>query len=535
MKITYRFLSCRLSNFAERLVLLTLLLILVNVPAVAGPGDRFERMVMPGDLSTAHAKYEKDCDKCHKSFEKGAQNELCMDCHKEVKVDVQDKIGMHGKLRDVEKRKCSVCHPDHKGRDAMIAPFDRDTFDHKMSDFPLQGTHNRLSCNVCHKVGEKYRKASGKCFACHEEDDPHGQRLGKVCHDCHIETVWGEAYYDHEKTDFPLRATHRHVACADCHPNERYKDTPQDCMTCHRLDDKHQGDNGKKCQDCHNEALWLEIKFDHDKDTKYPLTGRHVSVDCQACHKGDVYKKINNDCVTCHKKEDAHQGLFGDKCHDCHVTRSWTRTVFNHTKDTKYELSGAHKKITCVSCHRGDVYADLKTDCISCHKKDDVHEGQEGTKCDQCHKTEGWNGQVFFDHDLTKFPLLDSHAIVPCEDCHMTPAYQAAEVNCRSCHMKDDAKIHKKRLGLNCELCHNANDWKKWVFNHDKQTKYPLDGAHKNLNCNGCHTTPVEKEIKLSKKCAACHDQDDRHHGSFGKECERCHITEAFSKIAMRR
>ena len=502
---------------------------------VAGALDPFERLVMPGKLSSAHAKYEKDCAKCHKKFKKGGQSDLCLDCHKEINKDVRGKKGLHGKITDINTRKCSSCHHEHNGRSANIVPFDRDTFDHNRTNFELHGTHSRLSCADCHDSKKKYRKASKECEGCHKKDDAHHKRLGKQCKDCHVETIWGEAYYNHEKTDFPLKAMHRNVRCIECHPNERYKNTPKTCVTCHRLDDVHEGNNGKKCEKCHKEQMWSEVVFDHDKDTKYKLENRHAAVDCQACHKGDVYKKIKHECYVCHKSEDAHNKLFGKKCKACHVTKSWTKITFKHDQDTDYVLKGKHKKVACIACHPGDVYAELETACINCHKQDDAHEGQEGDKCEQCHNENSWDDQVFFDHDLTAFPLLDAHAITACEECHLSSVYQDAGVECKDCHMKDDRHFHKKRLGLNCELCHNANSWRKWFFDHDKQTDYKLDGAHLGLECHACHHTVVKKEIELDSKCVSCHEADDHHNGSFGPDCERCHVTDSFKNLRLRK
>jgi len=524
-----------MKRFTIELFQILLLLLIPLSSSNAGPLDKLERLVMPGKLSVGHAKYEKDCTNCHKRFEKGAQNDLCLDCHKLVAKDVLAMKGLHGNITNIDERKCSSCHHEHNGRDANIVPFDRDTFDHKRTNFPLQGTHARLNCSDCHEPEKKYRKATAKCSGCHEKDDAHHKRLGESCNDCHVETIWGEAYYNHSKTDFPLKAMHRNVRCIECHPNERYKKTPKGCMSCHRLDDVHEGNHGKKCEDCHNEKIWTDISFDHNKDTKYKLVGRHMMVECQSCHQGDVYKDLKKNCFSCHENEDSHNGLFGKECKNCHVSTSWNKSKFNHNKDTKFELKGKHRKVTCVACHPGNVYESLKSTCISCHEKSDAHNGQEGNKCEQCHNEKSWNEEVFFDHDLTAFPLLDSHALVSCEECHLTTAYQDAELECSACHEKDDKKIHKRRMGSNCELCHNANDWKKWFFNHDKQTKYKLDGAHIGLDCHACHTKKIKKKIKLGKKCINCHQEDDRHNGAFGKQCERCHVTQSFKKLRLQK
>lgn len=516
------------------LCILALEVVVALVPAAqAGPMDSFERLVMPGRMSKGHAKYEDDCDKCHKPFKKGGQTDLCLDCHKEVAADVRDKKGLHGKLPGIDRRDCKTCHTEHKGRDENIAPFDADSFLHDRSDFPLQGAHQVVACSTCHSPDAKFRKAPSQCKGCHDVDDVHRGRLGEDCTGCHNDMLWGENRYDHDKTDFPLKNAHINVGCADCHANERYKNTPTKCLGCHQQDDVHQGDNGEKCNDCHDEQAWGVVAFDHDKDTKYPLEGRHATVGCQDCHRGDVYKKLQTDCFACHEKNDVHNALFGKKCVSCHTAKAWTAVKFNHNKDTKYALQGKHKKVACTACHKGDVYADLSKVCVACHRHNDVHQGQEGEKCEQCHDEGGWGGNVFFDHDLTKFPLLGTHVITACEECHLTAAYQDADITCRSCHMKDDAKIHKERLGGNCELCHSANAWKLWSFDHDKQTDYRLDGAHKGLDCHACHAKPVKTKIELSDTCISCHERDDIHRGSFGTNCKRCHVTESWKRVKL--
>jgi hypothetical protein len=152
--------------------------------------------------------------------------------------------------------------------------------------------------------------------------------------------------------------------------------------------------------------------------------------------------------------------------------------------------------------------------------------------CDQCHLETDWKTtKDKFDHGLTRFPLLGKHADtkkIKCEDCHKSQAYAAAPRDCWSCHEKDDK--HKRRLGKLCEPCHNAVDWKRWDFDHDKQTRFKIDGAHKKLTCYDCHSKPVD-DAKLPMACVSCHNADDIHGGSFGKQCERCHVTKDWRTI----
>jgi hypothetical protein len=128
---------------------------------------------------------------------------------------------------------------------------------------------------------------------------------------------------------------------------------------------------------------------------------------------------------------------------------------------------------------------------------------------------------VFFDHDLSSFPLLGQHAIAACEQCHTTTRYRDADVTCVSCHRDDD--VHLARLGPRCETCHNPNAWRIWRFDHETQTSFPLRGAHAKQNCVSCHVKPVSGAIELAQSCDGCHTRDDVHSGAFGRDCARCH------------
>jgi hypothetical protein len=158
-----------------------------------------------------------------------------------------------------------------------------------------------------------------------------------------------------------------------------------------------------------------------------------------------------------------------------------------------------------------------------------VHKGQQGKRCDSCHNEENWSKKVSFDHDITAFPLLGMHTLASCADCHISKSYKDTKKGCNDCHGNDDK--HEGRLGTECALCHNPNAWKVWRFDHDKQTDFKLDGAHKKSHCYACHKRPVKGKIDLSTTCYQCHESDDVHLGSFGQRCERCHTTEAFDKV----
>ncbi len=222
-------------------------------------GDTVETALMPGQVIEGHAKWEEDCTKCHKRFDKAAQTTLCLDCHKDVRKDIDGKQGLHGRFQ--EQRACKDCHTEHKGRSENIAPMTEQTFDHERTDFPLKGAHanaKKVECKSCHIPKTKYRSAPSDCFGCHKKVDKHNGKAGTACNDCHTDQQWKAIRFDHDKTRYKLRNKHAEAACKDCHANDRYKDTPLDCYSCHKKDDKHKGQEGTKCEECHNRPVMEE-------------------------------------------------------------------------------------------------------------------------------------------------------------------------------------------------------------------------------------------------------------------------------------
>lgn len=515
-----------------------ILFALTHLPAYAALD--FEKLFMPGKLIQGHMKYEPDCKYCHVRLRETTQNQLCMDCHEEIGKDVKNKVGFHGRNKQVKSSDCYVCHTDHKGRDAKIIWLDKDRFDHDTTDYPLKGMHQQGECISCHKKNKKYSEAPTECIACHKDDDIHKTKLGDKCESCHNPKGWSNEQFDHDKTDFKLNHSHQKVACDLCHVENKYKDTPNKCVSCHAIKDVHQKRFGDKCQDCHSEKKWEQSKFDHDKDTKYRLKGKHRSVTCHNCHSIEDSKKNkgkkkqkHRTCNNCHRLDDVHKGKNGTQCDQCHAEDSWLKSSFDHDKKTEFPLKGAHKKASCQACHQTDEKG-KKTDkaCYSCHQHEDVHEGQQGKQCDNCHNDESWwMEDVRFDHELSDFPLIGQHAVVGCESCHLSSTFKDVKKECNSCHQLDD--VHKQALGEDCAQCHNPNDWLIWSFEHD-ETDFKLKGAHVDIHCHSCHFKPLQSTNKRNTRCVDCHHRDDVHDGNFGPDCGRCHNQDNFKAINIR-
>ena len=555
-----------------RLKFLTCFLMIFALGGGVANAFNFEKLVMPGKVIEGHKKYEEDCDKCHEAFNKKFQRRLCLDCHKKVAKDIQEKTGFHGKSNEVGGRECKFCHSDHLGRSADIVQFNKDRFNHDLSDFKLEHSHRGIACKSCHRPKKLYREASHECYACHKNNDIHNGKLGKKCKDCHSAKGWSENKFDHSKTDYPLTGKHKKTNCALCHPRNKYKDVSDKCQDCHRINDVHDGDLGNKCQNCHSTLGWQSKYFDHDKKTDYKLRGKHKKARCNSCHLNDDYKKeLKTDCYSCHKKQDihkkelgkkceqchnetswkektfkhkdksktpcfdchkvddVHKQRYGKKCKDCHGTKEWSEAKFDHDKDTDFRLHGKHKDVGCELCHPGDVKDEKdKTACIDCHALEDIHQNKLGEKCGKCHNENGWRMRIKFDHDLTKYPLLGLHATTPCEECHFDAKYRDTTSKCFNCHESDDE--HKLSLGKKCGVCHNPNSWVYWRYDHDK-TDFKLQGAHEDLVCHACHREPMLEDSDIGVSCIDCHQVDDIHDGNFGKRCERCHNQRDFREI----
>jgi hypothetical protein len=571
---------------------------------LAAPGlqaQSLESVLSPGTIAAGHQKIEHDCSACHIRGDRQAQDGLCADCHKEVREDIRQHTGFHGRR---EPAACRSCHHEHKGRDKLLSAFDAKSFDHSKTDFALNDKHSSTECVKCHVAGKKWSAAPHECVACHLKDDVHKNGLGRACQDCHKTKSWRETEFDHgKKTRFALVDKHEAARCDACHANGRYKETPRTCVACHRKDDEHKGHNGERCETCHGAKAWKPSTFNHDSDTHYALKDKHRQVKCNACHTAPIYKqKLGKACVDCHQKDDKHKESLGKDCAACHTERSWKEPPgFNHDK-SRFPLLGKHAKTACKDCHTDTMFRQTASDCLACHRKDDKHLGSLGTACADCHRETSWKETTGrFDHQRTRFPLRNAHAqakvqckachadaahfkdtgrdciachrkddkheaslgdrceachndlnwklprfdhskarfaltgghlIVKCASCHDSLRFRQTPRDCLSCHRKVDP--HKGSLGAGCDNCHNTRAWPLWSFDHDKRSKFPLQGSHRTVRCQACHTAPAPAGAAIApvgNDCYACHRKNDPHEGRFGRRCDQCHVVERWQQL----
>jgi hypothetical protein len=318
------------------------------------------------------------CNDCHTGYlYKDKTGTACVDCHKK---DDDGAKGHKGSLGS----DCAACHVENGWKE-------KGKFDHERTKFPLLGKHADVKCADCHKT-TNFKEAPKDCIGCHKKDDKHESNLGTKCEDCHNEREWKDTKrFDHDKARFRLRNAHAaaKVQCKDCHVDPKhYRDIPMDCYACHKKDDKHEGQEGTKCESCHGDRDWKTTRFDHGL-TRFPLLGKHVKVECKECHKNARFKDAKIACVACHVKDDKHKKTLGPVCEQCHNALTWKSWDYDHDKRTDYPLDGKHKGVACAACHTQPTEAKVTTSrrCYSCHAKRDVHEGAFGRMCEQCHVT----------------------------------------------------------------------------------------------------------------------------------------------------
>ncbi len=499
------------------------LLILLATPL--GAQSIMERLVTPGPLSAPHAQLEANCNACHSSFRKEAQNSKCTACHKGVGADISGGSHFHGRFAPARSGACKSCHSEHKGRNAGLIRLERRTFNHALTDYPLTGAHARAACAGCHGNGNNFRGVTKTCASCHAKKEPHRGQLGRECQTCHTTAAWKPVQaFDHSRTGFALTGSHRQQGCMACHAGQRWKGLPATCVSCHSADDAHRGSRGTNCASCHNTSGWGGATFNH-ATTGFPLSGAHAAASCAGCHgPGNANKHPPRACVGCHVKDDVHKGQNGTNCASCHNSRSWKDTDFDHDRMTDFPLRGKHRAAKCESCHKQPPrVVKPPVTCYGCHAADDAHKGGNGQDCGKCHGAADWKVTNFNHGTMTKFPLKGKHAAAKCQACHTKPPKELKlPLDCLGCHKKDD--LHLGKLGPDCARCHTNDSWKgKVVFDH-ALTRFPLLGKHQAALCTTCHIDKTFASKGLT--CAACH-ADDKHKGTLGvpAACGKCHNT----------
>lgn len=491
-------------------------------------------------------------------------NIKCTDCHRRRNRqglrlflgEVQDCGACHrgDQPHGFQKRalmRCERCHTQRVWKPARR----NSEFDHnnpRDAALPLRGAHEDVRCSKCHPKARFNRaeKDPAACSNCHES--PHDDHLfgRRKCRQCHAPTARSIAQvsFKHTKhTRFPLGASHKRQQCYKCHTDKLGKRKPKrTCESCHADQNGHKqrfkefGDP-PRCNLCHLSAGWQPRGFNHDKKTRFRLTGRHASATCRSCHRGqraDDFERFNPDtigCMGCHAHEKVHNGERADAtCLDCHRTAGQKKikksavAVFHEGDEATFPLVQGHSGLECARCHKQSSSGSTSKACGDrCHQ-DSLHRSTLGSDCNRCHTSGIWAATRFDHTDDTDWPLKGRHAKgAECAACHPTRQYDGTPKECSAagCHARDD--VHEGTLGDQCDRCHRETG--QLVFDHNRMSSFTLDGRHQTTRCTSCH--PAGKFKPRVKECFGCHSEPRKHAGMYGTRCEKCHSTATWLDI----
>lgn len=433
-----------------------------------------------------HAEFEQFCFLCHAPF-LGIRATLCEDCHTAVAEERATLTGLHGSEQIGDTARCQTCHREHEGREMNLMTDARQQFDHRDMAFSLT-RHVRdyaqqplvTQCDTCH-TGAHFAAERSTCTLCHSAQNQifmvdHLLAFGDDCLACH-DGVDKQSHFDHGQTDFPLKALHAQVACAECHRADvPAADTLTACVACHAEPNAHLGMFGTDCAECHSPTGWSpatlsDTAFNHAQATGFALTSHTVDYNgapftCRACHSGGENKPLaeafafdQQTCVTCHVNADPtfmteHTQQFGADCLSCH-DGSGNMKNFDHANF--FELDGQHATLECEQCHVEKKFKNTPKECVGCHAEPTVHFGVFGTDCAACHTTAAWTPARLTQHT---FPLNHGEqGEVACATCHVDTY---TTYTCYGCHEHNEADIVREHAEenirgdrlANCMECH---------------------------------------------------------------------------------
>jgi hypothetical protein len=470
-------------------------------------------------LDAPHSDLE--CSACHAEAHDGADFAArfpgraagdCQPCHEDPHAG------------QFEGDSCLSCHAEE-----AFLPHGFDAARHAATSFALTGAHVAAECGACHEQSathptepRRFRGTASSCAACHEDAhlgafadraDAAGDVEAPACTECHSTVHFGDvdrAGFAHARwTDFALEGAHARADCETCHARTEHPDAtgrtfgrvsahadadPASCVACHR--------------DVHDGA------FDRPGDPSAAAGGRG----CARCHGSETFADLRS-------------------------------PAFDHARWSGFALEGAHRLADCASCHGSAAHPDFPHGrlgavadrhpgptqaCSTCHP--DPHDGafaeprsgvrsSQDTDCALCHQPVSFRALTQpFDHGLrTGFALDGAHCVASCEACH-APLRQADASgrrsarargeDCSSCHSDPHAGQFADRGATDCARCHTAlGDFGSGLrFDHQKDSRFPLDEAHRRLDCSACHLpqtlsggASVVRYRPLGTSCKDCH------------------------------
>jgi hypothetical protein len=235
--------------------------------------------------------------------------------------------------------RCEQCH--------TTAAWEKATFDHEKTGFPLRGAHAGASCKSCH-AGDLSEPLARGCAGCHQ--DPHLGEFGQQCQGCHREDTWVPLFNvdAHRRTNFPLVGRHAFIPCTECHvvmTNRNFGLSTVACLGCHQADynatiatpvNHIQLQFGTACGGCHTSITWSGARFQAHDACFQIIGGSHGNIQCLACHTSLAGAHVSGTCNT-----------NTAACSSCHA-HVCSKMDVRHMKVPGYQCAD----LKCYACHR---------------------------------------------------------------------------------------------------------------------------------------------------------------------------------------
>jgi hypothetical protein len=392
----------------------------------------------------------------------------CAKCHTQPALDVKPRA-----------ETCAACHADpHKGvfrQDCASchteSGFEKATFDHSTTRFPLVDKHAGLACAACHTG----------------TTPPTAAPLARP--PAPISPV-GPA-----RPSAPVRPIVSSPRPPGASPRgaQDFRGLSATCVSCHA--DVHRGELGAACEQCHTARTFAVTSFAHAKPRPF-FEGEHRTVACAKCHapapaasrgagpaapqprRGAAvepaprtgFTTTATACASCH--QDVHLGQVGSRCESCHAVDGarFALVGFSH-ETTTFPLTGKHAPLLCDACHKKDTrdfpagrgtatrLTDIGAECVACHT--DPHAGQLVVACQTCHtvQTFALSRYTHRNQRALRAFFAGRHLSATCSACHKptlinasrtpVPSYRTPTA-CVGCH----TDVHRGALGPNCASCH---------------------------------------------------------------------------------
>ncbi len=218
-----------------------------------------QRFVRPGPLSAPHAYLGDQCTGCHEPTV-GVTVANCTACHAaDERLLGRQPTAFHASIQE-----CAACHVEHQGDD--IRPLAMDHVElARIGARTLAGAASRgdadsettlasletwLRTQSLDRLDAPSAREALNCAGCHDNRDPHFERFGNDCAQCHELESWAVPAYQHPSPNSK--------ECVQCHKPPPSHFMQHFTMVSQKFAGKEHA-SVDQCFECHNTTSWNDI------------------------------------------------------------------------------------------------------------------------------------------------------------------------------------------------------------------------------------------------------------------------------------